>query len=73
MKRLAILACLIAAAPAIAQTPSPMEQALGAKIMAEMSTALQCSADAITLRAQLAAAQKELADLKANAFNSGSR
>lgn len=58
-----VIACLIAP-PALAQAPSAMEQALGAKIMAEISTALQCSADAITLRAQLAAAQKELADLK---------
>lgn len=61
-----VFACLMAS-PALAQTPSPMEQALGAKVMTEISTALQCSADTITLRAQLAAAQKEIADLKVKA------
>lgn len=64
--KIGLVICLLAT-PALAQTPSPMEQALGAKIMAEVAASLQCSADAVTLRAQLAAAQKELADLKAKA------
>lgn len=60
-----VLSCLLAA-PVFAQTaPSPMEQAMGAKIMVEISTLLQCSSAQIILQTQLDAVRKELADLKA--------
>jgi hypothetical protein len=43
--RFALAAALLVASPALAQqSQTPLEQALGAKLMAEIGTGLQCSA-----------------------------
>lgn len=60
MKRLILLAAFIAT-PAIAQQqPSPVEQALGQKLMQEISAGVQCTAQAITLKGEFDKSQEEV-------------
>lgn len=55
--------------PAVAQqqSQSPMEQAMGAKLLAEISVGLQCSADAVSTRAALDKALARIKELEAKA------
>lgn len=73
MKRLILdLSCLFVIAflaigfgIAIAQpTQSPMEQALGLKLITEVNTTLQCTAAQLTMQAQLTAAQARIKELE---------
>lgn len=43
---------------------TPLEQALGAKLMQEINNGLQCSAAQVTLGQQLQAAQAKIAELQ---------
>lgn len=65
MTRLVALAAFVAlATPALAQQqPSPAEQALGSKLMQEVQAGLNCSADLIVLRAELARANERIKEL----------
>lgn len=61
-------AALALASPALAQqAPTPSEQALGAKLMAEINAGLSCSADVIKIKADLAAAQARVKELETQA------
>lgn len=64
-KGLSCAVLLFIASAASAQQPAtPTEQALGAKLMAEISAGLTCSSNMITAQAQLADLQKQVGDLK---------
>lgn len=64
MKKLVIIA-LLAASPAFAQqTPPPVEQAMGMKIVQEVQFGVQCNAEMITVKAELAKAQVRLKELE---------
>ena len=61
-----ILPLVLLATPAFAQqqAPSPSEQALSAKLGAEIGLGLKCSADLLVLQQQLAQAQVRLKELE---------
>lgn len=61
------VAILLFSAPAFAQQPqpsTPLEQALGAKLVAEINAGLQCSATQTVLQQQLQQATAKVADLE---------
>lgn len=64
-----IVAVLLGVAFAQAQQPqpSPLEAALGAKLMTEVNAGLTCAAEAVTLQRSLAAAQARIAELEKKA------
>lgn len=47
------------------QQQTPLEQALGAKLLGEINAGLACSAESISLKAQLAAAQARIKEIEA--------
>ena len=63
MRRLVIVFSLLAT-PALAQQ-SPLEQALGAKLMREINEGMVCSTQLLTAQQQLAAAQARVKTLEA--------
>lgn len=60
LKTTLLLLCFSVSAALAQQQASPLEQALGAKMMREMNDGLQCSANVIVAQQQLAAAQAEV-------------
>lgn len=53
------------ATPALAQQPtSPMEQALGSKLIQEINASVSCVAGMVTVQQQLAAAQARIKELE---------
>lgn len=65
MYRFLIVASLLSAAPAWAQsTSSPVEQALGARLLREIQEGLTCSAEKIAMQAAIDKAAAEAKRLK---------
>jgi xanthine dehydrogenase molybdopterin-binding subunit B len=65
MRRWIVIALLASVTGAAAQQPpTPYEQALGAKLMAEINSELTCSTDLISARNQVADLNRQIDDLK---------
>lgn len=62
----AVVASFIITPVSAQQPPTPTEQALSNKLLAEISAGIQCNASAVALQQQLAAITKERDELKAN-------
>ncbi len=61
---LVIVALSATSATAQQQTPSPAEQALGQKVMQEVQAAVSCSANLISVQADLAKANARIKELE---------
>lgn len=60
-----MIALLLSTAAQAQQQQSPTEQALGAKLLLEIQQGLACSAEAVTLKSDLAKAFTKIKDLEA--------
>lgn len=68
MKVFSVFVALLLASPAIAQQqPTPIQQALGERLMREVNEGLQCSASLIGLQQELAKALARVKDLEEKA------
>jgi hypothetical protein len=67
MKSIILAIAFVASVPAFAQQ-TPMEQAMGAKLLAELGASLQCTADAVATRAALDRALARVKELEAKSI-----
>lgn len=65
MRAFIIALALLASSAAFAQQQTPGEQALGTKLMQELQSGLNCSANLIGAQAELAKAQARIKELEA--------
>lgn len=65
MKKVLVMALLLVSAPAFAQQQTPGEQALGAKLMQELQSGLNCSGTLISVQRELEAAKAKIKELEA--------
>ena len=67
MKKLALLFLLIPTFAFAQQPPTAKEQALSSRILFEVQSSIECNANLIALRDQLAAAQVKIKELEGKA------